>query len=349
MEQANNSATSATPATPRGTVAPAFVRGMLAGALHDGHDAAALLAAVGIDPACLADDGARVPLADYAALYNHLNAVLDDEAFALFSSPMRSGCFEFLCRATITAPQLGEALARAIRFLRAVLPDMRITLERDGTYAVLAIAEQRPLLVDRVFAYEWLLRLLHGLACWLVGRGIALDAVDFPYPRPAHADDYALIYTAHSRFEAPRLAARIAGNLLELPVRRDEAALQRFLDGAPGKLTMLYRNDRELVMRVRDHLRAALPELPELEATAAALKLTPRTLNRRLEAEGSSFRAIKDALRRDIALSRIAKSTQPVATLAADLGYADPSAFYRAFVGWTGVSPSAYRRRLQES
>ena len=349
MEQANNSATSATPIAPRGTVAPAFVRGMLAGALHDGHDAAALLAAVGIDPACLADDGARVPLADYAALYTHLNAVLDDEAFALFSSPMRSGCFEFLCRATITAPQLGEALARAIRFLRAVLPDMRITLERDGAYAVLAIAEQRPLLVDRVFAYEWLLRLLHGLACWLVGRGIALDAVDFPYPRPAHADDYALIYTAHSRFDAPQLAARIAGNLLELPVRRDEAALQRFLDGAPGKLTMLYRNDRELVMRVRDHLRAALPELPELEATAAALKLTPRTLNRRLEAEGSSFRAIKDALRRDIALSRIAKSTQPVATLAADLGYADPSAFYRAFVGWTGVSPSAYRRRLQES
>ncbi len=347
MGQANNSAISDTPAAPRGTVAPAFVRGMLAGALHDGHDGAALLAAVGIAPACLADDAARVPLADYAALYNHLNAVLDDEAFALFSSPMRSGCFEFLCRATITAPQLGEALARAIRFLRAVLPDMRITLERDGGSALLAIAEQRPLLVDRVFAYEWLLRLLHGLSCWLVGRGIALDAVDFPYPRPAHADDYALIYTANSRFDAPRLAARIAGNLLELPVRRDEAALQRFLDGAPGKLTMLYRNDRELVMRVRDHLRAALPELPELEATAAALKLTPRTLNRRLEAEGASFRAIKDALRRDIALSRIAKSAQPVAMLAADLGYADPSAFYRAFVGWTGVSPSAYRRRLQ--
>ncbi|MDQ5915805.1 MAG: hypothetical protein QG584_1697, partial [Pseudomonadota bacterium] len=55
----------------------------------------------------------------------------------------------------------------------------------------------------------------------------------------------------------------------------------------------------------------------------------------------------KDALRRDIALARITKTSQPVATLAADLGYADPSAFYRAFVAWTGVSPSAYRRRLK--
>lgn len=320
---------------------------MLAGAVHRGHDPAALLAAVGIAPGCLADDRARVPLAGYAALYNHVNAVLDDEAFGLFPTPMRVGCFEFLCRAAITAPHLGEALARAARFLRTQLPAMEITVVRDGDSAFMRIAEKPPLAVDRVFAHEWLLRLLHGLACWLVGRGIALDAVDFPYPRPAHADDYALIYTADSRFDAPRLSVRLAANLLELPVRRDEASLQRFLDGAPGRLTMLYRNDRELVMRVRDHLRAALPEVPEMAATAAALHMTPRTLNRRLEAEGSSFRSIRDALRRDLALSRIAKTRQPLADLAADLGYADPSAFYRAFVGWTGASPSAYRRRLR--
>lgn len=350
MATAQNSAISATSASPRGTVAPAFVRGMLAGAVQRGLEAAAMLAAAGIAPDCLSDDGARVPLADYAALYNHINATLDDEAFGLFPEPMRVGCFEFLCRATITAPHLEEALQRAIRFLRAVLPGMSITIRRDGSAAILEIAETRPLTVDRVFAYEWLLRLLHGLSCWLVGRGIALDAVDFPYPRPPHADDYALIYTAASHFntlDASCLRARIAANLLELPIRRDEAALQRFLDGAPGKLTMLYRRDRELVLRVRDHLRTSLPDLPELYETAAALQMSPRTLNRRLEDEGSSFRAIKDALRRDIALARLTKTSQAVSTIAGELGYSDPSAFFRAFVSWTGMSPSAYRRRLR--
>lgn len=339
----------ATPSGQHGSVAPAFVRGMLAGARHAGMDAAALLADVGIDTACLTDDACRVPIADYAALYNHLNAALDDEAFGLFPTPMRVGCFEFLCRAAITAPHLEEAMRRAIRFLRVVLPAMDVRVCRLGDAGIVEIAENRPLPIGRVFAYEWLLRLLHGLACWLVGRGIALDAVDFPYPRPAHADDYALIYTANSRFDAPCLTARIAGNLLELPVRRDETSLQRFLDGAPGKLSMLYRRDRELVSRVRDHLRQALPELPPLASVAAALQMTPRTLNRRLEDEGSSFRAIKDALRRDIALSRITKTAQPVAAIAAELGFADPSTFFRAFVGWTGVSPSAYRRRLREA
>ncbi|WP_172202054.1 AraC family transcriptional regulator [Niveibacterium sp. COAC-50] len=341
------------------TVAPAFVRGMLAGASAAGLDVAALLAQVEIDAACLANDELRVPLARYAALYNHVAATLDDEAFGLFPQPMRVGSFEFLCRGVLSAPTLGEALARAVRFLRLVLPDVSITVVRSGEHAQLTISERQPFAVDRVFSFEWLLRLLHGLSCWLVGRGIALDAVDFPYPPPAHVADYRLIYTAHSRFAAPGdspaaplvapLVAHFAANLLDLPLRRDEAALARFLAGGPGRLTTLYRRDREMVTRVRDLLREALPELPTLETVAVRLHLSPRTLARRLEAEASSFRAIREALRRDLALARLGHTDVPVATLAAELGYAEPSAFFRAFVGWTGQSPSAWRRVRQPS
>jgi AraC-like DNA-binding protein len=174
-----------------------------------------------------------------------------------------------------------------------------------------------------------------------------LDAVAFPYPRPEHADDYALIYTANSRFDATQLVARFAANLLDLPIRRDEAALQTFLVGAPGKLTMLYRRDREMVLRVRDCLRDALPEAKPLAEVASTLHLSPRTLHRRLEEEGSSFQAIKDALRRDLAINRLAKTQQPLSRIASDLGFADPSAFYRAFVSWTGMAPTHYRQRLK--
>lgn len=46
------------------------------------------------------------------------------------------------------------------------------------------------------------------------------------------------------------------------------------------------------------------------------------------------------------ALARLAKSQESIAQIAADLGYADPSAFYRAFVEWTGMAPAHYRKRL---
>lgn len=330
-----------------------FVTGMLAGLARHGKDPAPLLAATDID---LAHTASRIPIDRYAALYNRINRELDDEGFGLFAQPMRTGSFEFLCRGCLSAPTLAEALHRASRFLHIVLPDLTVSIRRAHGRAELVISESRRLAADpedpgRVFAFEWLLRLLHGLICWLAGRGIGLDSVIFPYRRPPHAADYPLIFTEDSRF-APTvpggtgtLVASFNANLLDLPVRRDEAALAAFLDGAPGKITTLYRRDREMVIRVRDMLRAALPATLALDAIAGRLHLSPRTLHRRLEEEGSSFRAIKDALRRDLALARLTKTDDSIAQIAADLGYTDPSAFYRAFVEWTGMAPAHYRRR----
>jgi len=331
-----------------------FVTGMLAGLVRRRIDPEALLAASNID---IADPASRIPVADYAALYNLLNRQLDDEGFGLFAQPMRVGSFEFLCRGCLSAPTLAEALQRASRFLHVVLPDLAVSVRRSHEHAELVISETRKLAEQpddpgRIFAFEWLLRLLHGLACWLAGRGIALDSVIFPYRKPAHFADYALIFTADSRF-APTvpggngtLVAAFNANLLDLPVRRDEAALNRFLDGAPGKITTLYRRDREMVTRIRDLLRAALPDTLSLDAVAERLYLSPRSVHRRLEEEGSSFRAIKDALRRDMALARLAKTDDAIARIAADLGYADTSAFYRACVEWTGMAPLHYRQQL---
>lgn len=344
-------AKSATPSPlPRATVAAGFVTGLLAGVPSARRRP--LLAAAGIDQGVLTDPASRVPLERYTVLYARVAEALGDEAFGLFAAPMAIGSFELLCRAVVGAPALAPALERIGRYLGILLPDMAVSLHREADGAHLAIAEARPLAARpnapaRVFAYEWLLRLVHGLACWLVGRGIALDRVAFPYARPAHADDYGLIYTEHAEFGAARLDARFDAALLDLPIRRDEAAVELFLRGAPAKITLLYRRDRETALRVRDLLRAALPANADLAEVATALHLSPRTLHRRLADEGANFRLIKDGLRRDLALARLAQTDDAVTRIAADLGYADASTFFRAVAEWTGAGPSGYRRRLR--
>ena len=326
-----------------------FVTGMLAGMLRRNIDPTLLLAELDID---LADAASRVPLDRYATLYNLVIRELGDEGFGLFSTPMGRGSFEFLCRGMLGAPTLADGLDRARRFLAIVLPDLSVSVNRGDDRAELHIREAAPLTASpndpaRVFAFEWLLRLLHSLSCWLVGRGLALDSVDFPFAPPAHADDYALVYTARSSFiEGPQLTARFNATLLDLPIRRDEAALSSFLEGAPGRISMLYRRDRNTVIRVRDLIRYALPASLTQDEAASRLHMSPRTLHRRLEEEGASFRGIKEALRRDMALARLTKTRQPISRVAADLGYADTSAFYRAFTGWTGMSPERYRKHL---
>jgi len=329
-----------------------FVSGMLSGMLRRNKNPAHLLAGLDIN---LADTASRVPVDRYTTLYNRIIADLDDEAFGLFDTRMRPGSFEFLCRGMLGAPSLADGLDRARRFLSIVLPDLAVSIERSNDRAELRITEAAPLMAGpddpaRVFAFEWLLRLIHSLSCWLVGRGLALDSVDFPFSRPAHADDYTLVYTERSSFvSGSRLTARFNATLLDLPIRRDEAALASFLEGAPGRISMLYRRDRATVLRVRDLIRDALPASLSQDEAASRLHMSPRTLHRRLEEEGASFRGIKEALRRDIALARLTKTRQPIARVAADLGYADTSAFYRAFTSWTGLSPERYRKQLANS
>jgi AraC-like DNA-binding protein len=338
------------PQRSRATVAIGFVTGLLSGMAARRIPYGGLLAQAGIAAGDLEDPNARVSLRSYATLYNLAVHELGDEGFGLFSAPLGVGSFEFLCRSVVSSQSLAEALDRACRFLRLVLPDLAITISPGPGVSELRIAEARLLQRDRddprrVFAFEWILRLLHGLACWLANRDLALNSVAFPYGEPRHAADYMLIYTARSTFRSHHLAASLNSNLLELPVRRDDDALTTFLDGAPGKIVTLYRRDREMVRRVRDVVAKSFPDPASLEDISRRLHLSARTVERRLHEEGSSLRAIKDALRRDLALSRLHKSDQSVAQIAASLGYVDTSTFFRAFTTWTGTSPTAYRRR----
>jgi AraC-like DNA-binding protein len=333
----------------RATVAAGFVTGLMSGLAGRPREAEALLAAAGLPARILGDARLRAPIGGYAALYNAVVAHLGDEAFGLLPHPVRPGAFEFLCRGLLGSRDLGEALDRASRFLAVVLPDLSVELARTEDVAPLRIHEARGTWrrrddPRRIFAYEWLLRLLHGLACWLVARPIPLESVRFPYLPPPHAADYALIYTPHATFRGESLEATFDAALLALPVRRDEAELAAFLEGAPGKIAMLYRRDRESARAVRDHLARVLPLAGSLADTARALRIAPRTLHRRLQAEGTSFRAVKDALRRELAIAWLARGDRSVAQVAADLGYSEPSAFFRAFHAWTGQSPSSWRR-----
>lgn len=336
----------------RATVAAGFVTGMLSGLRSRRIDPAPLLREAGIGREVLRDDTVRVPVASYAALYNAVVRRLDDEAFGLLRAPLRPGAFEFLCRGALGSRDLAEALQRAARFLRIVLPDLDIRLERDARLARLVIAElralqRRPNDPRRVFAFEWLLRLIHGLACWLVARPLAIEEVRFPFAPSAHAADYALIYTERSRFGAESLVATFDASLMDLPVRRDASDVAAFVEGGPGKIAMLYRRDREIARAVRELLGRSLADAPGFDEAARALRLSPRTLHRRLREEGTSYRAIKAALRRELALARLEKTRKSVAEIANELGYSEPSAFFRAFHGWTGEGPAAHRRSRQ--
>jgi AraC-like DNA-binding protein len=72
--------------------------------------------------------------------------------------------------------------------------------------------------------------------------------------------------------------------------------------------------------------------------------MAPRTLQRRLAAEGTSFQQELDHLRKTMATATLLDARSPVNEVAFLLGYSEPSTFYRSFKRWTGKTPEEFRR-----
>jgi AraC-like DNA-binding protein len=201
-----------------------------------------------------------------------------------------------------------------------------------------------------VFAHEALLIMLYGLACWLIGRRIPILVAEFAYPEPAHSSEYRIMYSSRLSFGQPNTALTFASEYLDQPVIQNEQSVKEFLRIIPENILVKYKNTNSLTAKIRRRLRQTLPhELPDFEVLARELHTASATLRRRLHEEGESYQSIKDQLRRDVAITYLSHSDRSVMDIALELGFAEPSAFHRAFKKWTGASPGEYRRSLATS
>ena len=156
------------------------------------------------------------------------------------------------------------------------------------------------------------------------------------------------MYCTDLQFDAPETAIFFDARYLDLPIVQNERTIKEFLRTAPENILVKYKNGKSLGARIRRRLRQTLPgELPEFEALAGEMHMTPATMRRRLHDEGTSYQTIKDDLRRDLAIGSLSHSQRSVADIARELGFADRSAFHRAFRKWTGASPGEFRRTLK--
>ena len=311
---------------------------------------ARVLDCAGISAELLAVSQARVPAEAFAALWLAVARELDDEFFGLDSRRMKVGSFALLCNAVLACDSLERALRQILRGFTVFLDDVTGHLEVAEGLARVRIDNRIRNQADRLFADETFLTLVHGLVCWLTGQRIPLARVEFAHARPAHAREYTLMFSDQVGFGSTASGLAFDAKLLRAPIVQNAASLRDFLRAAPQSIFLRYRNQDSWTARLRRRLRdvGAGGEIdwPVFGDLAREFSITPTTLRRRLDAEGTSYQAIKDALRRDAAIEHLSNSALSVAEIAHLLGFQEPSAFHRAFKRWNGVQPGEYRARF---
>ncbi len=312
-----------------------------------GMDPSKALAKAQIPPSELNKPTAKISALQMEWMSEAAMRELDDEALGCFSRRLAWGSYGMLVRASLSAPTLGVALRRWCRHHGLLADDIALHLaERDGV-ATLHLEERRSLGACREFCVVSVLRNALGVACWLTDSRIPLRPTTLALPPPPHASSYRVLFDGPTVFNAEQHSLSFDAGYLALPVRRDEAALQRMLQRALLLTVRPYRRDRLLV----ESVRLALGEQPALGRNAgelaARLNLSARTLHRQLKEEGASLQAIKDSVRREQAMDALLRTRKPIKQIAAEVGFQNEKSFMRAFKVWTGQTPEGVRARGQ--
>ncbi|HEU4431322.1 MAG TPA: AraC family transcriptional regulator ligand-binding domain-containing protein [Myxococcota bacterium] len=309
-----------------------------------GVGASALCDAVGLSREQLTDPDARMPFDTVPRLLAAAEGLTQDPLIALRAGASRPprGLLVYQARAQ---DSFKDALAQLSQNARLAASPLRFEVREGTRQASLCLfvdaPESEPLALVREYVTGFLVRFLAELAPSFRARELR-----FPDAPRAPIEAYERVLAAPVRFHQRECAIVIAPDLLAAPIATANAVVARlFEDQIEHRLAVRrsgdYRADVELAMEALLRDRRS----PERSLVARRLGVSVRTLQRRLGAEGCTFRSVREAVLRREAAPLIARRSLPLSDVAQRLGFADADAFAKAWKRWTGEPPSEQRRR----
>jgi AraC-like DNA-binding protein len=286
---------------------------------------------------------ARFAHSVYLAIIERARMLVGEPALGIFwGLQMRVSVFGYLGFATMSTATLRDAIELAIQFQPLGTTAEGLRLHMDGNVASLFLEEYADAgSVRDVVTFARLVGLLR-IAETLTGRELH-PTVEVAFPEPSYYRRFAHM-APPLQFERPTTRALFAAEVLDYPLTTaDPVALRLASDRCTRELSLLSAGGR-LVRKVRSLLWNGEGGVRSPSQIARAIHVSPRTLRRHLEAQGTSLSALVDQERRDRALLLLRSPELSLAEIAERLGYRSLQSFERAFRRWTGTTPAAYRR-----
>jgi AraC-like DNA-binding protein len=307
-----------------------------------GVDPAPVLAASGVPPELLRDTENRISFGMLGSLV-HEAAAASGCPHIMVLVGLQGGAHSLgvVGRLMVTAPTLREAIldlcVNQVRYINGAVTYLTI---HDGV-GFWGYAVQAPPL-----------RGIGGILDGAIGVGIALlrqliglqaEEVRLSHAAPLDPAGYRAAFGVPVVFDAEQSCVVVPAAILDMPVKTAEPVLRKILQRQVSEYWA--RIEPSMAEQTRRLLAAHVTAgEPTLELAAAALGIGPRTLNRRLQAEGTSFRAVLGEVRYNVAQQLLGTTRLPVTEIGVALGYASPPGFVRAFRRVAGLPPREWRR-----
>lgn len=331
--------------TLQATVSMGWVGTVLAAAERQGVARGALLAQAGIAPEELAAE--RWPIDHITRLWRAAVHCTQDAGFGLKAGAgVGPASFNVVSYLLQSAPTLRAALALVQKYQRLISDGGRFQTITGPEACWVVYHPRQGALAFSPHQIEAVLAAVVVFARWVTGSALRPQRVQLSQARIGPLAGYREVFQCPVDFEQAFSGVLLANAQLDAPLPQANAQLaQAHHQQAAARLAALSRQDG-LEQTLRVWIASQLQgQAPARAQAARALGLSERTLARRMRAEGLSYSALLDGVRRDAALQAVAQTTRALSDIALALGYAEPSVFTRAFRRWTGATPGQWRSR----
>lgn len=308
-----------------------------------------MLSELGIDPELLADNSRRIRGERLQQLLQKLIPASQDSCFGLHTSAfIKPASYSVLGYIAMNCATLGDALSR-VPIYEKIVGDMGVTRIQPGPSETRVIwhCQFSDALVRRHIT-ENVLASWTRYARWITGQHqINPSSIWFEHDAPptlAQRMDYEAIFQCPVHFSQACSAVILPTHYLSAPIVQADAPLLAALEDHAIKVLHDIDKGESTTHQVRNLLRLMLQHtLPRKEVIAEKLGMNSRTLQRRLNEEGSGYQELLVELRYELARNYLCNSALGLSEISQRLGFGEPSSFQRSFKQWSGMTPGAFR------
>lgn len=319
---------------------------LVAFAEHSGIVMQPLLKKHGLNLETINTPGGRIPVSQYAQVMQDVDTMTSDDAFWFgFGQKLDFPAFEVLGQVMLCCDTLHQAMHLLAKYypllscgseLRCVDEENSLSLYiyRQGEVDSRASLIRSELLVSVIFK---------GIQESLTDRGDKIR-FEFDYRKPAYAPLYYQYLNRNCLFSAPQSRVVIPAEYLQGSGLRANAVMLQILVRQCDQLLDALQLHQSVSAQVRTVIAAIPGNYPTAEQVAEKTGLSSRTLSRRLKKQGTSFQRLMNEVKTQRAVNYLQTTEMSIEEVATHMGFSDSANFRRAFVSWTGVLPSQYRR-----
>jgi AraC-like DNA-binding protein len=320
------------------------------------------LEAAGLQAAQLERADATFDFKTYEAVSEVALSLSGDEAFGLHMvERVNPASYNLTAHLAAHATTLRDAIESMQRFYQLLTDRPFWRFVEDAATATLSFDAGPGSLPARRFRSETTITGFHRLLTMFAPHARA-RMVAFDYPAPSYRAEYARVFGGAERFDQKFTGIVFDRALLSSAhVNRDPELHAVIVSQAQRRVSKM-KNGASYAERVRRHIldsavgwgpgpnrgaapdRGAAPGRHDMQTVSRALGVSSRSLRRRLDEEGTSFREVVDGALGALAKRLVSDKDRPIEDVAYAMGFSHPNAFHRAFKRWTGGTPAASRK-----